>query len=57
MCEQITIDNSPPPRYGPPTRTDYRLVVENLSSRVSWQVRRFILIMASSNYLLNKFYS
>jgi len=24
-------------RYGPPTRTDYRLVVENLSSRVSWQ--------------------
>lgn len=29
-------DNAPP-RYGPPTRTDYRLVVENLSSRVSWQ--------------------
>lgn len=26
-------------RYGPPTRTDYRLIVENLSSRVSWQVR------------------
>jgi hypothetical protein len=25
-------------RYGPPARTDYRLVVENLSSRVSWQV-------------------
>lgn len=25
-------------RYGPPTRTDYRLIVENLSSRVSWQV-------------------
>uniref|UniRef100_A0A146MF38 Serine-arginine protein 55 n=2 Tax=Lygus hesperus TaxID=30085 RepID=A0A146MF38_LYGHE len=24
-------------RYGPPTRTDYRLIVENLSSRVSWQ--------------------
>ncbi|XP_013385994.1 serine-arginine protein 55 isoform X3 [Lingula anatina] len=24
-------------RYGPPTRTEYRLVVENLSSRVSWQ--------------------
>ena len=23
--------------YGPPTRTDYRLIVENLSSRVSWQ--------------------
>lgn len=26
-------------RYGPPTRTEYRLVVENLSSRISWQVR------------------
>ncbi|KAL6461286.1 hypothetical protein MHYP_G00312520 [Metynnis hypsauchen] len=24
-------------RYGPPTRTDYRLIVENLSSRCSWQ--------------------
>ncbi|VDM16390.1 unnamed protein product [Hydatigera taeniaeformis] len=24
-------------RYGPPTRTDYRVIVENLSSRVSWQ--------------------
>ncbi|KAL0276196.1 UNVERIFIED_CONTAM: hypothetical protein PYX00_003813 [Menopon gallinae] len=24
-------------RYGPPTRTEYRLIVENLSSRVSWQ--------------------
>ncbi|ELU12563.1 hypothetical protein CAPTEDRAFT_175470 [Capitella teleta] len=24
-------------RYGPPARTEYRLVVENLSSRVSWQ--------------------
>lgn len=24
-------------RYGPPTRTNYRLIVENLSSRVSWQ--------------------
>ncbi|KOX79868.1 Serine-arginine protein 55 [Melipona quadrifasciata] len=28
------------PRYGPPTRTEYRLTVENLSSRVSWQRRR-----------------
>ncbi|CAD5123224.1 DgyrCDS11584 [Dimorphilus gyrociliatus] len=31
----------PPPssrdRYGPPTRTEYRLIVENLSSRCSWQ--------------------
>ena len=25
-------------RFGPPTRTDYRVIVENLSSRVSWQV-------------------
>merc|ERR1711963_961265 len=24
-------------KYGPPVRTDYRLIVENLSSRVSWQ--------------------
>lgn len=24
-------------KYGPPTRTEYRIVVENLSSRVSWQ--------------------
>ncbi|XP_015127397.1 serine-arginine protein 55 isoform X10 [Diachasma alloeum] len=24
-------------RYGPPTRTEYRLTVENLSTRVSWQ--------------------
>lgn len=26
-------------RYGPPVRTDHRLIVENLSSRISWQVR------------------
>uniref|UniRef100_A0A8D8M5M1 Serine/arginine-rich splicing factor 4 n=1 Tax=Cacopsylla melanoneura TaxID=428564 RepID=A0A8D8M5M1_9HEMI len=25
-------------RFGPPTRSDHRLIVENLSSRVSWQV-------------------
>jgi len=24
-------------KYGPPTRTDYRVIVENLSSQVSWQ--------------------
>merc|ERR1719461_1424734 len=24
-------------KYGPPTRTDYRVTVENLSTRVSWQ--------------------
>ncbi|CAG13241.1 unnamed protein product [Tetraodon nigroviridis] len=25
------------PRYGPPVRTEHRLIVENLSSRISWQ--------------------
>lgn len=28
----------PASRYGPPTRTPYRVIVENLSSRISWQV-------------------
>ena len=28
-------------RYGPPTRTENRVIVENLSSRVSWQVSIF----------------
>lgn len=28
-------------RYGPPVRTDHRLIVENLSSRISWQVRDY----------------
>lgn len=32
-------------RYGPPTRTEYRLIVENLSSRVSWQVRLLLLLL------------
>ena len=27
-------------KYGAPERTDYKLIVENLSSRVSWQVSR-----------------
>ncbi|CDQ97602.1 unnamed protein product, partial [Oncorhynchus mykiss] len=26
-------------RYGPPVRTEHRIIVENLSSRISWQVR------------------
>lgn len=30
-------------RYGPPVRTPYRVVVENLSSRVSWQVNDMLL--------------
>ena len=25
-------------KYGPPTRTNFKITVENLSSRVSWQV-------------------
>ncbi|KAK2162936.1 hypothetical protein LSH36_89g04037 [Paralvinella palmiformis] len=29
-------------KYGPPVRTEYRLIVENLSSRVSWQVSSFL---------------
>ncbi|KAM4690946.1 serine/arginine-rich splicing factor 5-like isoform 2-T2 [Rhinophrynus dorsalis] len=29
--------NSGGPRYGPPVRTEHRIIVENLSSRVSWQ--------------------
>ncbi|XP_046717974.1 serine and arginine rich splicing factor 5a isoform X1 [Silurus meridionalis] len=28
---------SPSLRYGPPVRTEHRIVVENLSSRISWQ--------------------
>lgn len=30
-------------RYGPPRNTEYRVIVENLSSRVSWQVCYFTL--------------
>ncbi|XP_060727518.1 serine and arginine rich splicing factor 5a isoform X1 [Tachysurus vachellii] len=26
--------------YGPPVRTEHRIIVENLSSRISWQVRK-----------------
>ena len=33
-------------RYGPPVRTPYRVVVENLSSRVSWQVYSVLLLIA-----------
>ena len=28
-------------KYGPPTRTDYRVIVENLSSKVSHQMLQF----------------
>jgi len=33
-------------RYGPPVRTPYRVVVENLSSRVSWQVIDVLLLFS-----------
>ncbi|XP_047507912.1 serine-arginine protein 55 isoform X9 [Pieris napi] len=36
-------DNDNNYRYGPPTRTEYRLVVENLSSRISWQKVAFLV--------------
>lgn len=35
-------------RYGPPTRTEYRLIVENLSSRISWQVSTLQMDYVSS---------
>uniref|UniRef100_A0A8C6ZT98 Serine and arginine rich splicing factor 4 n=1 Tax=Nothoprocta perdicaria TaxID=30464 RepID=A0A8C6ZT98_NOTPE len=31
------VEQSGRDKYGPPTRTEYRLIVENLSSRCSWQ--------------------
>lgn len=33
-------------RYGPPQQTRYRLIVENLSSRCSWQVRKLDVLRA-----------
>ena len=38
-------------RYGPPVRTPYRVVVDNLSSRVSWQVIIVLLYAASSLFV------
>ena len=40
-------------KYGPPTRTDFRVVVENLSSRVSWQV--FIIFILFQNHHVSPF--
>lgn len=42
-----------PSRYGPPTRTEYRLIVENLSSRVSWQVSWFPILSPLQQYNLS----
>jgi len=33
-------------KYGPPTRTDYRVLVENLSTRVSWQVSHLFVTIS-----------
>lgn len=41
-------------KYGPPVRTEYRLVVENLSSRCSWQDLKVYL---ESNLLLVHVYT
>ena len=42
-------------KYGPPTRTDNKLIVENLSSGVSWQdlkdFMRKVTIPISRNYV------
>jgi len=38
FCPLVSLTSSLSFRYGPPTRTDYRIIVENISSRVSWQV-------------------
>ena len=35
-------------KYGAPRRTDYRIVVKNLSSKVSWQVGDFIIFQSVS---------
>ena len=40
-------------KYGPPTRTDYRVTVENLSTRVSWQVSPTLVVRGDIHkYLL-----
>lgn len=36
-------------KYGPPTRTEYRLIVENLSSRCSWQDLKVNGVWASAS--------
>lgn len=38
-------------RYGPPVQTRYRLTVENLSTRCSWQVS-FLSFLSSSGLTL-----
>ena len=40
MIINFVLSSSRPPRRGrsPPVRTEHRLAVENLSSRINWQV-------------------
>ena len=38
LCQMFTVFTS---RYGPPLKTTNKVVVENLSTRVSWQVWEF----------------
>lgn len=33
-------------KYGPPRNTEYRVIVENLSSRVSWQVSHALSVLS-----------
>jgi len=39
-------------KYGPPTRTDYRVTIENLSSRTSWQVSVWKCILSWPDNIL-----
>ena len=48
-------------KYGPPTRTENRLIVENLSSGVSWQdlkdhMRKVIHMSIESGTRMNEMY-
>ena len=37
-------------RYGSPYNTDYRIIVENLSTKAGWQVILFIIYACISYY-------
>lgn len=38
-------------KYGPPVRTEFRLIVENLSSRCSWQDLKVCAIDQNKSYI------
>lgn len=38
-------------KYGPPVRTEYRLIVENLSTRCSWQDLKVNLLWSQCHHL------